>query len=114
MIKFNVLYPSSEGARFDHVYYRDKHMPMLANRLGSACAYYEIDIGIGGRMPGAPSPYLASCSVFSESLETFQQALAPHAREIMADIRIYTDTRPVIWISEVVVQRGDAASTLRT
>jgi uncharacterized protein (TIGR02118 family) len=28
MIKVNVMYPYSEGARFDHAYYRDRHMPM--------------------------------------------------------------------------------------
>lgn len=106
MIKFNVLYPFSEGARFDHAYYRDKHMPMLATKLGSACLCYEIDVGIAGGVPGSPSPYLTSCSVFCDSIESLQQALAPHAREIMADIKNYTDTRPVVWISEVVVERG--------
>jgi uncharacterized protein (TIGR02118 family) len=37
MIKVNVMYPYTEGARFDHAYYCDRHMPMVKARLGSAC-----------------------------------------------------------------------------
>lgn len=40
MIKVNVMYPYAEGARFDHAYYRDRHMPMVKARLGDACACY--------------------------------------------------------------------------
>lgn len=43
MIKVTVMYPYTEGARFDHVYYRDQHMPMVKARLGSACAYYTVE-----------------------------------------------------------------------
>ncbi len=28
MIKVSVMYPNTPGARFDHAYYRDKHMPL--------------------------------------------------------------------------------------
>jgi uncharacterized protein (TIGR02118 family) len=48
MIKFNVMYPRVPGMRFDHDYYRDKHMPMLARRLGPACLYYTVDKGLAG------------------------------------------------------------------
>jgi uncharacterized protein (TIGR02118 family) len=106
VIKFNVLYPSKEGGRFDHAYYRDKHMPMVARLLGSACRGYSIDKGLAGGAPGAPSPYFACCSVFCESVESLQKAMGPHAKEIMADIPNYTDTQPVVWISEVVVDRA--------
>jgi uncharacterized protein (TIGR02118 family) len=106
MIKLNVLYPNAEGARFDHAYYRDKHMPMVADRLGSACLYYSIDQGLAGGAPGSPPPYLAACSFACESAEALQKALGPHAKEIMADIPNYTDAKPVMWISEVVVERS--------
>ena len=42
MIKVSVMYPNTEGARFDHTYYRDKHMPMVKDKLGEACLYYTI------------------------------------------------------------------------
>ncbi|MEJ6022654.1 EthD family reductase [Ramlibacter sp. PS4R-6] len=103
MIKFNVLYPAQQGARFDHAYYRDKHMPMVAARLGAACQRYTIDTGLAGGEPGAASPYIAGCSIYCASVEALQGALGPHVQEIMADIPNYTNTRPVIWISEATV-----------
>ena len=105
MIKLNVMYPYSEGARFDHAYYRDKHMPMVAQKLGSACLYYTIDKGLAGGAPGAPSPYFAACSVFCESVDALQRAMGASAKEIMADVPNYTSVQPVVWVSEVVVDR---------
>ncbi len=60
MIKINVMYPYTEGARFDHAYYRDRHMPMVKARLGSACAYYTVEKGLAGR--GASPAYVAMCA----------------------------------------------------
>ena len=43
MIKVSVMFPNTPGARFNHEYYRDKHMPLLQSRMGDRCKYY-IDI----------------------------------------------------------------------
>jgi uncharacterized protein (TIGR02118 family) len=102
MIKFNVLYPFKPGMRFDHDYYRDKHMPLLAKFLGEACRSYTIDKGLAGREPGSPPPFAASCSVYCESIEAFQAAIAPHTAEIRADVLNYTDAQPLTWFSDVV------------
>jgi uncharacterized protein (TIGR02118 family) len=102
MIKFHVLYPHSEGGRFDHAYYRDQHMPMVAQKLGSACLSYSIDKGLAGGGPGTPPPFFAACSITCASAESLQQAMAPHQKAIQADVANYTDARPVVWISEVV------------
>lgn len=103
MIKVSVMYPYAEGARFDHAYYRDKHMPLLKARMGDACLSYTIDKGLGGGAPGAPPTYVGMCHVFCESVESFQAAFGPHAKEILGDVRNYTDIAPVMQISEVVV-----------
>jgi len=34
MIKVSVMYPYTDGARFDHAWYRDRHMPVVKSRLG--------------------------------------------------------------------------------
>ena len=54
MIKVSVMYPNKPGARFDHAYYRGRHMPMAKARLGSTCSYYTVDKGLAGRAPGSP------------------------------------------------------------
>ena len=43
MIKVSVMYPHSPGVRFDHDYYRDKHLPLIKSRMGAALKYYTID-----------------------------------------------------------------------
>ena len=34
MIKVTVMYPNTPGARFDHLYYRDVHMPLVQKLMG--------------------------------------------------------------------------------
>jgi uncharacterized protein (TIGR02118 family) len=103
MIKVSVMYPNTPGARFDHEYYRDKHMPLVKERMDGACKYYTVDKGLAGGAPGAPATYVGMCHIFCDSIEAFQAGFGPHAKEIMADIPNYTDQAPVIQISEVVV-----------
>ncbi|PPU22188.1 EthD family reductase [Xanthomonas arboricola] len=103
MIKVSVMYPYREGARFDHAYYRDTHMPLVSARMGAACLRYTVDKGISGGEPGSPPAFIGMCHIFCESLEAFGASFGPHAEEILADIANYTDLAPVMQISEVVV-----------
>jgi uncharacterized protein (TIGR02118 family) len=103
MIKVSVMYPAREGARFDHAYYRDKHMPLVKARMGDHCRSYTVDRGLAGGTPDAPPTYVAMCHLFCDSVEAFQAGFGPHAKEIMGDIPNYTDIAPVVQISEVVV-----------
>lgn len=103
MIKISVMYPHQEGARFDHGYYRDRHMPLVKARMGDACLFYTVDKGLAGGAPGEPPTYVAMCHIYTESVEAFQAAFGPHAGDILADIPNYTDLKPVLQISEVMV-----------
>lgn len=103
MIKVSVMYPNEPGARFDHDYYRDKHMPLLKARMGDACLFYTVDKGLAGGAPGQPPTYIGMCHVYCESVEAFNAAFGPHAKEILGDIPNYTDLKPVLQFSEVVV-----------
>ena len=103
MIKVSVMYPNTPGARFNHEYYRDTHMPLLKARMGDHCKFYTVDKGLSGGAPGAPATYIGMCHIFSDSVASFQAGFGPHAKEILADIANYTDLAPVMQISEVVV-----------
>ena len=72
MIKVSVMYPYAAGA-FDHAYYRDKHMPMVKQRLGAACLYYTVDKGIAGGAPGTDPVYVAKCDFVCTSIEAFRR-----------------------------------------
>ena len=66
MIKVSVMYLNTPGARFNHEYYRDKHMPLVKARLGDACKYYTVDKGLAGGTPGAPATYVGMCHIFCD------------------------------------------------
>ncbi|UDF29969.1 UNVERIFIED_ORG: EthD family reductase [Roseateles sp. XES5] len=102
MIKMSVYYPADGGSKFDHDYYRTRHMPLLRERLGDACLRYEIDKGLAGGEAGSTPNFVAACHVYSPSLEIFQKALAPHRAEIRADVANYTDIAPIVQISQII------------
>ena len=106
MIKVSVMYPNGPGARFDHDYYRDKHLPLIKRRIGAALKYYTIDKGLAGGTPNAPATYVGMCHLLCDTLEAYNSAFAPHAQEISGDIRNFTDVTPVVQISEVVVENS--------
>lgn len=94
MIRLSVFYPTTEGAAFDHDYYRDTHVPLAQKAWGGVPA--EIDKGIDG-------PYAAAVHFTFESLEAMGAAMAsPGTGEVMADVANYTTIVPVMQTSEVV------------
>lgn len=103
MVKVSVMYPNKPGCRFDHVYYKDKHMPYMKALMGDACLFYTIDKGLGGGAPGESAAYVGMCHIHFDSVKSFQSAFGQHGAKIMADVPNYTDLAPVIQLSEVVV-----------
>ena len=49
LVRMSVYYPKGENERFDHDYYRDTHMPLVAKRMGEHCKHYTVDKG--GKAP---------------------------------------------------------------
>lgn len=94
MIKLSVLYPSTEGATFDHDYYRSKHVPLAVKTWGLAGA--EIEKGIDG-------PYVAAVHFTFDSLEAMGTAMSVEGTgAVLADGANYTTIAPVMQTSEIV------------
>jgi len=94
MIRLSVLYPSTEGATFDHDYYRNSHVPLAVNTWGLDGA--DIDKGIDG-------PYVAAVHFTFESPEALTAAMgAAGTGAVMADVANYTTIVPVLQTSEIV------------
>ena len=101
MVRVSVLYPSSEGARFDLDYYTGQHMALVWKILGPrGLVRAEVDRGVAGAM-GPPAPYAAIGHIYFESLEQFDQAFAEGVEPLFEDIPNYTDIQPVVQISEM-------------
>jgi uncharacterized protein (TIGR02118 family) len=94
MIRLSVLYPKSDGAKFDHDYYRDKHVPLAVSTWG--VSRFEIDKGVDG-------PYEAAVHFTFESTDAMNSAMAAEGTgAIMADVANYTTITPVMQTSEIV------------
>jgi uncharacterized protein (TIGR02118 family) len=94
MIRLSVLYPTTDGATFDHDYYRDSHVPLAMKTWGLDSA--DIDKGVSG-------PYVAAVHFTFDSMEAFQAALgAEGTGAVQADVANYTTIQPVMQISEIV------------
>ncbi|MGZ4681238.1 MAG: EthD family reductase [Acidimicrobiales bacterium] len=94
MIRLSVLYPVTEGATFDHDYYRDKHVPLALEKWGLDHA--DIDKGIDG-------PYVAAVHFVFDSLEAMGAAMSGEGTgEVIADVANYTTIAPVMQTSEIV------------
>ena len=94
MIRLSVYYPTTDGATFDHDYYRDKHVPLCVKTWGLDGA--EIDKGIDG-------PNVAAVHFKFASLDALGSAMgAPGTADVLADVANYTTIQPVLQTSEVV------------
>ena len=94
MIRLSIFYPSTDGATFDHDYYRDQHVPLACRTWGLDDA--EIDKGVNG-------PYVAAVHFRFPSVEAMQQAMAAEGTAaIIEDVANYTTITPVQQLSEVV------------
>ena len=111
MIKVSVMYPNKSEVRFDHDYYRDKHLPLIKSRMGAALKYYTIDKGLAGAAADAPAAYVAMCHLLCDTVEAYQSSFGPHAKEISGDIFNFTDQTPIVQISEVVVENSTKGET---
>ncbi|MHB1582666.1 MAG: EthD family reductase [Acidimicrobiales bacterium] len=94
MIRMSVLYPTTDGATFDHDYYRDRHVPLCGATWHPERV--EIDRGVDG-------PYVAAVHLFFPTLEAMQGAMtADGTAAVLADVANYTTISPVLQVSEVV------------
>lgn len=95
MIKLSVYYPTTEGAEFDHDYYRDQHVPLAAGAWGIDLAEVEIEKGVDG-------PHVAAVHFRFPSMEDLQNALAAEGTAaVQADVANYTTITPTMQISEI-------------
>jgi uncharacterized protein (TIGR02118 family) len=94
MIRLSVFYPTTEGATFDHEYYRNQHVPLCLKTWGLDSA--EIDRGLDG-------PHVAAVHFRFESPDALSAAMSGEGTPaILADVPNYTTITPFIQTSEIV------------
>ena len=100
-ISVSVIYPNSEGARFDMDYYVNSHLKMVKD------SWYDLGMksitihkGISAPKPGTPPPFLVIGIMEFDSIEDFYAAGKSNGKEMAADLANFTNIEPVVQINE--------------
>ena len=92
MIRVSVLYPKTEGATFDHEYYREKHVPL-------ACATWGLETA---EIEGPSDEYEAAVHFTFESMDAVGAAMGVEGTaDVQADVANYTTIVPDMQVNEV-------------
>lgn len=102
MIKVTVFYPNAAGKHFNIDYYKPVHIPLVCRLLGSALKGVNVEQGISGEQPGSTLPRDRAPDF--DSVEDFQTSFGKHAEKTVADVTNYTNSEPVLQISELRLQ----------
>lgn len=97
------LYPNGSGARFDMDYYCLRHIPLVSQLCGFALKGAAVEKGLAGATPGSPPSFLAMGHLVFDSVESFEASFGRHASQIVADVPNYTNTQPIIQLSEIML-----------
>ena len=103
MIKVSVLYPDGNDKTFDMDYYCNNHVALVTGLLGAALKGASVEKGLGGAAPDSTATYIAMGHMYFNSLEEFENAFGPNAEKIKGDMTNFTNSHPIIQVSEVMV-----------
>lgn len=100
MIVVSVLYPSSDGAKFDQTYYDATHIPLVKDAfLDTGLKQVMVFKGVAGG-DGAAPPYVAMAHLVFEDAGALQASMGgPRAPEVLADVANFTNITPISQIS---------------
>jgi uncharacterized protein (TIGR02118 family) len=102
MVVISVTYPATNGSRFDLDYYTTKHLPLLQSLWGDFGLVSTTVLKGIGTPDGRPVVYRMIALLTFESADHFQRAAQQHGKEVMADIKNFTNIKPVVQINEQI------------
>jgi uncharacterized protein (TIGR02118 family) len=100
MAVFTVLYPAHDGAKFDHDYYNDHHIPLVKEAFAET-GLIDVQVLTGvSAGDGGPAPFVKIVTLFFRDAEAMQASLtSPQGAELTADLPNFTDIQPIVQIS---------------
>ena len=99
-ITLTVMYPNTLGSKFDMDYYLGSHFDLVGKLWGDNLISARAVKGIGTPDPDTPAPYQVMAILEIESMDVLHQMIEEHGEEVMGDIPNFTDTAPIVQISE--------------
>jgi len=90
-----ILYPNSEGVRWDVEYYRTHHMPLIMRLYGKeAIKRFELRKGATEQKGGSP-PYIGAVNIYINDQKAFDAAGAEHGKTLVADVPHFSSVMPI-------------------
>jgi uncharacterized protein (TIGR02118 family) len=96
-----VLYPNKPGVTFNFEYYRDHHATLIERLYGEGIAKLELRRGVATQDDSAV-PFIAIINIWIGSQAVFDAAGVKHGATLVADVKNFTNTMPIIQIDEIV------------
>jgi len=96
-----ILYPNSEGVRWDVEYYRTHHMPLIMKLYGKeAIKRFELRKGATGQTGGAPA-YIGSVNIYINDQAAFDAAGKQHGPTLVKDVPHFSSVMPIAFPTRI-------------
>jgi uncharacterized protein (TIGR02118 family) len=103
MYIITIHYPNSEGATFDHEYYRTRHLPEVGKAFGPFGLGYASVLKGEESADGAPPAYFITTILSFREEQGARDALASEgAKALVADVPNFTSVRPFVQFNTAV------------
>ena len=90
-----IVYPNSDGVRWDVEYYRTHHMPLIMRQYGKeAIKRFELRKGSTDQKGGTP-PYIGAVNIYINDQKAFDAAGAEHGKTLVADVPHFSSVMPI-------------------
>ena len=99
-IALQVIYPITDGSKFDFDYYTKTHIPMVRDIVGKFIQSNLITKGLASGPGTPPGFHLIATHVFADQ-QAFDGGMAV-AGPVLADIANFTNVQPQMLISDVI------------
>jgi uncharacterized protein (TIGR02118 family) len=91
-----IVYPNSEGVRWDVDYYKKGHMPLIMNLYGEkAIRRFELRKGDSGMAPGSKAEFIGSINIYIAHQAAFDAAGKEHGQTLVKDVPNFSSVMPV-------------------
>jgi uncharacterized protein (TIGR02118 family) len=96
-----ILYPNSDGVRWDVDYYRTGHMPLIMRLYGpQAIKRFELRKGDTSQNGGKPA-YIGSVNIYVNNQKAFDAAGKAHGQELVKDVPHFSSVQPFAYPTTV-------------
>jgi uncharacterized protein (TIGR02118 family) len=91
-----ILYPNSEGVRWDVEYYKKGHMPLIMRLYGAkAIKRFELRKGDAGMAPNSKPDYIGSVNIYINDQAAFDAAGKEHGPTLVKDVPNFSSVNPI-------------------